>query len=392
MRKFLTTATLLLASICTMAQEKENRDANNKIVRGPYQTNRFGDNWFIQGGAGGSVYLGGQNGGEFGNRIRPVFDLSVGKWITPVFDGRIQYNYSPSMRQYSSSFNSPFNQWGGTLQKFNFSNLHGDALFNLSAAIGGYREKRVYEVIPYLGAGWARVSYGDAPTKNEIAVNFGIINKFRVSRGVDVNLELRSTFAHGRMDMSSINNGNGIDVPIAATAGVSIRLGHNKGFKRAPAAPDYSSYNSRIQTLESNNSTLDAKAKQLAAELEAAKNRKPETITVEGEDRVAASPVALFFGLGKATLDKKELTNLDFYVKNAVKVDKNKKFTLVGSADRVTGSKEVNQRLSEQRMEYIYNLLVDKYGISQDRLLKKAEGDSNNRFSEPELNRTVIIE
>ena len=43
-------------------------------------------------------------------------------------------------------------------------------------------------------------------------------------------------------------------------------------------------------------------------------------------------------------------------------------------------------------MEYVYNLLVNKYGISSKRLVKKAEGDTNNRFSEPELNRVVIVE
>ena len=42
-------------------------------------------------------------------------------------------------------------------------------------------------------------------------------------------------------------------------------------------------------------------------------------------------------------------------------------------------------------MQYVYDLLVNKYGISKDRLKMVAEGDTNNRFPEPELNRTVII-
>ena len=42
-------------------------------------------------------------------------------------------------------------------------------------------------------------------------------------------------------------------------------------------------------------------------------------------------------------------------------------------------------------MQYVYDLLVNKYGISKDRLKTVAEGDTNNRFPEPELNRTVII-
>ena len=79
-------------------------------------------------------------------------------------------------------------------------------------------------------------------------------------------------------------------------------------------------------------------------------------------------------------------------MKNAIKADKSKTFTLVGSADSATGSEEVNQRLSEQRMQYVYDLLVNKYGISKARLIKKAEGDTNNRFDEPELNRVVIVE
>lgn len=144
--------------------------------------------------------------------------------------------------------------------------------------------------------------------------------------------------------------------------------------------------------MEDTNSTLIGRNQQLADENESLKNRKPETVTVAGESKTAASPVALFFGLGKATLDQKELVNLEFYVKNAIKSDKNKTFTLIGSADSATGSEGVNQRLSEQRMQYVYDLLVDKYGIPESRLIKKAEGDKNNRFSEPALNRTVIIE
>ena len=152
---------------------------------------------------------------------------------------------------------------------------------------------------------------------------------------------------------------------------------------------DYSSYNERINALRAKNHDLSTEAQRLAAELEAARSRKPEVVN---ESKVTASPVALFFNIGKATLDKKELTNLEFYVNNAIKADKNKTFTLIGSADSATGSKELNQRLSEQRMEYVYNLLVEKYKISPERLVKKAEGDTNNRFSEPELNRAVIVE
>ena len=40
-------AVALTASPAVNAQENGNRDENGKVVRGPYETNRFGDNWFI---------------------------------------------------------------------------------------------------------------------------------------------------------------------------------------------------------------------------------------------------------------------------------------------------------------------------------------------------------
>ena len=97
------------------------------------------------------------------------------------------------------------------------------------------------------------------------------------------------------------------------------------------------------------------------------------------ESKVTASPVALFFPIGKATLDKKEPTNLEFYVNNAIKADKNKTFTLIGSADSATGSKELNQRLSEQRMEYIVQFVSKSIKISPERLVKESGG----RYEQP---------
>ena len=45
--KGLLTASLTLAAVGAMAQENGNRDEQNRIVRGPYETNRFFDNIFI---------------------------------------------------------------------------------------------------------------------------------------------------------------------------------------------------------------------------------------------------------------------------------------------------------------------------------------------------------
>ena len=175
-----------------------------------------------------------------------------------------------------------------------------------------------------------------------------------------------------------------------AASGLAYKF-NRRGFVRASNVQpvDVTPYLDRIRNLEENNTDLASKNSVLNDENEKLRNAPAKVVV---EQKVSASPVVLFFRIGKATLDSKELTNLEFYVRNAMKLDSDKTFTLIGSADKDTGNRELNQRLSEQRMEYVYDLLKNKYGVAPERLVRKAEGDTNNRFAEPELNRAVIVE
>ena len=69
------------------AQENGNRDLEGKIVRGPYETNRFGDNWFIGAGGGINIFL---NEG-YDIKISPSVDANFGKWFTPAVGMRVGY-------------------------------------------------------------------------------------------------------------------------------------------------------------------------------------------------------------------------------------------------------------------------------------------------------------
>ena len=366
MKKIIITVALVLSSVCAMAQQKENRDTDRSILRGPYETNSFWSNWYIGVGVGINIYEGElDNKTSVGNRIAPALDVSLGKWITPSYGVRLQYSglKAKGLTDASGMYAKGAHR-GYYKEEFNVSNLHADFMWNWSNGFLGFNEKRVWNVIPFVGFGWAR-SWGNSTHDNEIAANIGILNTFRLGKRLDLTLEGRQMLVKECFD-GTVGGSKGEGMS-AVTLGLSVKLGKTRFNRVEKVAP----------------------AQRLAAELEAARNRKPEVVN---ESKVVASPVALFFPIGKATLDKKELTNLEFYVNNAIKADKNKTFTLIGSADSATGGKELNQRLSEQRMEYVYNLLVEKYKISPERLVKKAEGDTNNRFSEPELNRVVIVE
>ena len=238
-----------------------------------------------------------------------------------------------------------------------------------------------------MGFGWAR-SYGSNQHNDEIAATLGILNTFRLNKRIDLTLETRQMLVNQRFDgVVGGCKGEGMS---SVTLGLNFKLGKTTFTPVSKVATaDYSRYNNYINELRIQNEELDSKVQHLITELENARKADLEVVV---ELKPVASPVALFFEIGKTVLDSKELVNLEFYVKNAMKTDPNKTFILIGSADKDTGSKELNQRLSEKRIDDVYNLLINKYGISANRLIKKAEGDTNNRFGEPKLNRAVIVE
>ena len=386
------TGLFVLASGGILAQENGNRDEQNKVVRGPYETNRFFDNIFIGAAGGVNIYHGENDSyGALGRRLAPALDVNVGKWFTPSVGACIGYSginakgWTVGQTLYAKElFDKKADIYN---EKFGVSYLHTDFLWNFSNAVSGYKETRTWNFVPFFGAGWAR-SYGNRAYDNEFAMSIGLLNNIRLCDLADLTLEARHMFVNQRFDgVSGDSKSEGMT---SVTIGLTFKL-NRRNFKRAAAPVDVKPYLNRIEVLEDDNTTLAGKNRRLADENEALRNRKPETVIVEGENKVSATPVALFFKIGQATLDKKELTNLDFYVKNALEADRNKTFTLYGGADKATGTAAFNQKLSEKRMQYVYEILIEKYDISKDRLRTVAEGDRNNRFPEPELNRTVII-
>ena len=80
---------------------------------------------------------------------------------------------------------------------------------------------------------------------------------------------------------------------------------------------------------------------------------------------------------------------MEYFAKSAL--TKNSKITVVGSADKQTGSAARNQFLSEQRAKYVKNILVKKYGLVDGNITINAEGSRNNVFDTPAKNRVVTI-
>lgn len=83
MKRLYIIALFVFASGFASAQENGNRDAQNRIVRGPYETNRFFDNIFVGVAGGVNLYFGENDSeGKFGKRLAPAMDIHVGKWLS----------------------------------------------------------------------------------------------------------------------------------------------------------------------------------------------------------------------------------------------------------------------------------------------------------------------
>jgi outer membrane protein OmpA-like peptidoglycan-associated protein len=100
-------------------------------------------------------------------------------------------------------------------------------------------------------------------------------------------------------------------------------------------------------------------------------------------------PASVYFEIGQTTLSQKELQHLDFYLKNVLPNVGDKKVAVItGSADSKTGTVRRNQYLSRKRVDYVMNILSEKYGVEADRFQVRTqvakEGD-------PTLNRAVVI-
>jgi outer membrane protein OmpA-like peptidoglycan-associated protein len=382
------------------AQENGNRDLEGKIVRGPYETNRFGDNWFIGAGGGINFFL---NEG-YDIKISPSVDANFGKWFTPAIGMRVGYQgfmsqvWSPQPGILGSTLDS---DKGSYLQKVGYMYFHGDFLWNISDAIGGYKETRFWDFVPYLHAGYFR-SYGVDDVDfydNEFAVGAGLLHQLRLARRLDLIIDMRATVVGGRV----IDN-SGVGILPSVTAGLAVDLGWPEFTRTSTIVEAVEvAYLERAAILEAAMAALEVANASLENEnikLEKANkklmkensNLKALPVVEETDFFTGLTPATIFFNIGEATLGEKEMAHLDFIARNLIAradQDTNILITVMGSADGNTGSSRRNQHLSEARGKYVFDILTSKYNISPERLTIKTE--VVKKAAKPELSRSVVI-
>lgn len=364
MKKLLMVLALAGVSVAGMAQ------AETPVEKYSVATNSFWSNWFIQANVAGSAFYSNEEKGlgysksPFkGFRNNLGFSVAVGKWFTPGLGLRTKFNGIWGRSVISADKKTNANKYW-TLQE--------QALFNLSNMLCGYSDTRVWNFIPFVGFGVARSMSYDTYAMGE---SIGILNEFRVSKKVAINLEASYGIYEPCMDGFSASNeaAHGFS---SRDQVVNLELGltYNLGKATWNKVPDVEALKAMSQSqIDALNAQLSDAQRENSDLRNKLANQKPsESKTVK---EVVASPVSVFFNIGKSTVaSKKDLQN----VKDLANVakDNGSKIVVTGYADSKTGSADFNQKLSQKRAETVADQLVNM-GVSRDNIEVVSAGGVN---------------
>jgi outer membrane protein OmpA-like peptidoglycan-associated protein len=378
MKKLLIVLAFAGLSMTSMAQD-------DPTLKYSVATNSFWSNWFIQVGADWNAYYSSQEHGA-GNaksplksfRSNPGASVAIGKWFTPGLGLRTKVQGIWGQTVYNKDHNPANRYWIANEQ----------ALFNLSNMLYGYNPNRVWNFVPFVGAG-----VGRSMTNNIYAMNLscGILNTFRLSKKMAVNVELGWNRSENDLDgdarhMEPANSWEDKDNNLYAEIGLTFNLGKATWDK----VPDVDAIKALSQSqIDALNAQLTDANNEITRLNNMLRNQKPvEKPQAQVVKEFVAAPVSVFFNINKSKIaSRKDLVNLESMAKFAK--ENNAGLLVTGYADSKTGSAAYNQKLSESRAATVADQLV-KFGVSRDKVETVGKGGVND-LSPVSYNRRAVV-
>lgn len=340
-----------------------------------FKKNKAGDNWFISIAGGASVLFGDQNGeADFKNRLNFAPQFSFGKWFNPYLALRLQLN---------GGVLHGFVGDNATLMQHNkYAAGHADLLWDVTNFWAPYNEKKVFRLIPWVGIGYAQrfktTESAEFARTESPTINFGILTAFRLSKRVDLNVEVQGSLLNeefNRVSMKHLTDGIG-----QVSAGLTFKLGKTDFEVIEPM--DYAvlnDLNNQINNLRAENDEL-SKRPVSCPECEEVVS---ETVINNYIDNVVR------FRINSAKIDKDQQVSI--YNTAQFAKENNIPIVVIGYADKKTGTSGYNMQLSEKRAKAVAKELVDKYGINSNQISIEWRGSDVQPYSENNWNRIVIM-
>jgi outer membrane protein OmpA-like peptidoglycan-associated protein len=370
-------------SVAGMAQTSETPELKYSVA-----TNSFWSNWFISADVAYSAwYSNEEKGNNFKKGLFEDFrrnlgaSVSIGKWFTPGIGLRTKVNgiWGRDVQTEDASTNA-----------FKYWNAQEQVMFNLSNLFCGYKESRVWNLIPYAGTGVMRNC-----SDNEYlhVYSIGLLNTWKLSKKWAVNFDLGFNISDDDFTAGAATNHKNYatSIPTAdryftAELGLTYNLGKS-GWNKTPDVDALKALSqSQIDALNAQLADEEAENARLKKMIADHKCPEPKTITVK---EVTAAPVSVFFNIGKSKIaSRKDLQNVK-ELANVAK-DKDAKIVVTGYADSKTGSANFNQKLSQKRAETVKAELV-KMGVKESNIEVVAAGGVNT-LAPYSYNRRATVE
>lgn len=371
--KTLLAASLLAAGTMTAAAQATYTDQEGN----DYQ---FKKHLFLDLQAGGQYTLG---EGKFGDMLSPNFQIGLGYQFSPAFAMRLQANGLQSRGGWSGYRDKVGDQPFTAKYKFNYVAPGLDFMLNLSNLFCGWNPNRVLNVTAFLGAG-VNVAYGNDEVQ-DIAANLQNLNNYnlqylwdgtkarpfgrggvdisiRVSKGVSIMLEGNANVLTDKYNSKKAGNS---DWYFNALAGVRINLGKSKKSHpyQEPVQPAPVVENKYVEPTPAPQPEVKKEKEEIRRDIHFKINSS--VVNQAGKDKI------------------KELVD---FMKN----HEDAKLTIVGYADKNTGTAAYNKRISERRALSVFNILTKEYGIQAHRISYTFKGDVEQPFASNDDNRVAI--
>ena len=296
--------------------------------------------------------------------ISPVFGLNVGRNISPLFSTRLGIEGCNS---------KVYNEFTGEKQSFKYATGSFDAMVNLLNLISPKRRALNLYGIAGVGLNWSGMATTNS-SKFSPNIRVGAQLDWRVAKNLAFNLEYRADNTNdqfnGRLEPGSH------DWYTSLLLGVSLVLPDAKPqVVVKDNSAELKALNDRINALQAENAAL--------------KNRKPEVKEVVKTvvDKQTVLP-NVFFQCAKSDISTQQAANVKA-IADFLKANPNSNVTIKGYASP-EGNPEVNQKLSEARAKAVADMLINKLGISADRIKTEAGGATSDIYPVNELNRVAV--
>lgn len=374
LKNILMSVVLLAGCLNASAQQSQAAEETREV---------FVPHWYVQGQVGGQYTLGEV---DFCDLISGNAQIAGGYNFTPVWGLRLAVNAWQS----KGGTNLGYLGYGDETWKYNYIAPTVDVTCDLANWILGYNANRVcnFGLLAGIGANIGWNNDDAANLKGKILTNamqdpahqmsllwngakarlngkFGAYVDFKINRRLGVGLEVNCNTTTDNYNSKKAGN---TDWYFNALAGIKVRLGN--------ISPKYASI---------------TKPKTIEKIVERVVEKPVEKIIYKESVAPKREPLRrdIFFAIRSSKISKVEMTKIDDVV-NYLNKYPDAKVSITGYADKGTGNPQINIGYAQKRADAITEILVNKFGISRNRIISNSKGDTVQPYEQNELNRVTI--